>query len=1198
MPRFNESQQRAIEAKNEKILISAAAGSGKTTVMIEKIRQTLLKNPDASIAQFLVITFTNDAAENMKEKLRQMLERDLSPEAAKALSEMETATISTIHAFCKKLMSEYNDDGNLTMSPRVLKESERAQMLTAAFDDAVEAVLGDESRYTGDERTSLHRLMAAFRQDEIRKMATALYEDLMGVPNPLSRLAEMTETLMVDRWKEEIVRSVDLDLLEVQELKRREEELLQGDMPEACVDACTKAAEQDAEITEGFLSKYKMLETIGEKLSLLKSTLAAFPKVTVRGVKDNSWYEDFKSVRNGLKGSDGPIAKGAKTLSALEDPEMDRHHEVILQELRGLGVLVREMIAQYDAQKQEKGAIDYSDMEQNAYKIISIPEKRDEILSQYRYVYVDECQDVSEIQDAIIQGLTGDGHQFFMVGDIKQSIYGFRHAAPSLFLNKRSTYEDFEDAPARRIFFMDNYRSCRNVVQAVNDVFSRCMDRRVTEMDYTEEDHLRCNREGDFGPVDVLLIQKDEDDTDQLEAQCEAVGRYIRTLVDPDGEHRWRYQDIVILVRSARTDAPRMVEYFQKMHIPVFYDGGTDFLGLSEIKAITSLLTVIDNYHHDDELVGALINAPFHFTDAELADIRLAFPERIPFWQAFENCIKRNETELDARCAGVMRQVDDWRRAAARMSVSEFVWWIIRATGTYAERGAYPDGAARQANLDVLYQKAVDAEEAGQLRLSDFVASIRDDRATKTVSSDDHASLGLNDNFVRLMTMHKSKGLEFPVVILMNLQKNLRRNAQDSVLKKSILDEGDDRPALGLYLPAIRRGQHSIMDTIGEDAFAVRALRTSIAESARLLYVAMTRAEQRLCLVGGMKEADEALWHEETDASRIWRTRSMLDMIMPSVVHALDVPAAGDTREGGIWRVTCAEARPVEDTDEMATTEREDLSQALNAKPLLPIYLPEDLFHAALKTSVTSLVRDRTEAFRQMAHHEDEEETVEVKRQPETEQMHTFRLSEVISKPMFLEEEKFSAVDVGSATHRFLRLIDLNRLRGAPLQDYETIIREEARRMLEGSIMSEEEGRMVRYRGVTGFMAGDLCQRLLKSPEVHREWGFTMTLQPGHPTLVQGIVDCAFLEGDEWILIDYKTDRDTSQAAFVARHETQMRWYREALERLSGKKVKEMWLYALRAGVAYMVDQGTPVQVPAAFGGPEAMEAAHAEGDR
>ena len=1207
MPHFNASQMEAIQAQNQNILVSAAAGSGKTTVMVEKIKETLIRNPEASISEFLVITFTRDAAQNMKDKLRDLLEKASQEglaSAARALSEIETATISTIHSFCTQLLKEFNDNAGASMNPRVLKDAEKKQILDECFTDASEEIFSNQEKYCLADRQAVGFLMTAFSLEEIRKMVQDLYNVLMGIPNPFDFLKQIVQKPPCDLWNREIMISIDLDILGLEECLRQEQELLQDPLALA---SCGDTVQADEELVAAFLAEYAHTDGAAEKRNLLKSTGAAFLKAPTvpRGSDEatKAWKKQFDEVRNSMKGSKGIFSQAVKRIDAMLDEKNDRLNSIIQQEIRGLELLLRETASQYERQKLEAGAIDYADMEQIAYRIMSDPDKRNELLAKYKYIYVDECQDVSGIQDAIIKSLTGPGHRLFMVGDIKQSIYGFRHAEPELFERERRTYSDDADAAGRRIFFMDNYRSCRSVVNAVNEVFAQAMDERITEMDYIPEDHLRCNVEGDFGPVDVFLVHKGEegqslppseteggmspgeqqDDAggsgeaepgrsaaaDHLEAQCEVAGRYIQSLISPAAESsakaHYQYRDIVILLRTAKGTGATVVDHLKKMHIPAMYEGVPDFFGLSEVKSFLCLLTVIDNLHHDDALVGTLINTPFLFSESELADIRIEKNEHVPFYEAFELCAQRSEKPIDVRCRKVAEQLNAWRKICEGMPVPDFIWWLMRETGIYAARGAYPDGKARQANLDALYQRALDGQKAGDIRLSDFISKLREARETKQSDSDDHPTMGAGDNFVRVMTMHKSKGLEFPVVILMDLQKSIRRKRSDEKLRMNVSSSGG---ALGLYLPAIQRRKNSTMDSQGKEAFEIQTLRRNISESTRLLYVAMTRAMQKLCLIGSCREGAEKLWFNQTRAARIWKTDSMLDMIMPAVLRRVKLPEGEGTSEDELWRVSRVSGKVIEDTEAAADTADTGIEKVLSADEPMQLFMPEHAEPVPLKTSVTSITQHRRPLS------EDEgEETLEDKRKTE-EAVRTFRLSSAPSKPAFLEEEKKSidAAGIGTATHRFMHLIRLEALRkeGA---DIDQAVRAEMDRMRAERILSEEEAGMIRIGGPVSFFRSDLGRRMLASNEIRREVDFTMKMDPHSPTMVQGIIDCVFRENGEWILIDYKTDRDTSPETFIPRHEMQMNWYREAIERLTGIRVKEMWLFALKAGEAFPVER-------------------------
>ena len=1186
MAQFNEDQMQAIRASNQNLLISAAAGSGKTTVMIRKIVEDLTAT-DKSLDQYLVITFTRDAADHMRRKLEEELLRAAAGEdplasarARRALRGLDGASISTIHTFCLRTIREHFDAAGVSADVKAIDADLPDQLFAPAYIDGVEDIFQGRTEDDAEDRHAVAALFRALTQEEAREAVRALYETLMGIPRPFDQLEEMLRQPW-EAWAGEVREGVRLDLEEVKAIAERERQLLDDPwLPDSCV----PVLEEDLDILDAFRPEEATAESLAgmkERFSGTRVSKAPPPAMAV--------YEEVKKLRGRLRGSKNLFDAAARQLAALTDPSQQADNDRILIELRGLRTVLKAVFRAYQQAKQDLSAVDFSDMEQLTWQLMQDPEIRAEMMARYTDVYVDETQDVSAIQDALIQSFRGEGHTVFMVGDIKQSIYRFRHAEPELFDRKRQSYSDEEAAEARRIFFRDNYRSCRAVIDCVNAVFRTCMTREVTEMDYAPEDWLRANREGAFGPVEICLVDAaavpdpedaqgtgtaeeqvpaeetltEEEPLTLLEAQSREAAEIIRRLLR-EGYH---CRDIVILLRSAKNDAPKIADYLGKMHIPAFYDGPRSFYGLPEIAFFLDLLTVIQNERTDVELFGALKNLPFSFSDEELADIRLEKRDGA-FWEAFRFCADRKEKLIDHRCAEVRERLAAWRVTAASMPAADFLWQLMRDTGFYASRGSYPDGALRQANLDALYQKALDLAARGAIRLPDFLMEVRKVQIADQKSADTPSALGSGEDLVRIMTMHGSKGLEYPAVILMNLHKSLRRRQAASPLR---VEMGGSRP-LGLYLPLSDRPRHYRRDTFGKRAFEVRAQRNAIAEETRLLYVALTRAENRLFLLGGVREGDWARWKSGARLSRIWQTQSMLDMVMPAVLAETGRPGPGEIREAGDWRLTVTAPRRAENPEEPdALPFEEALRRVLEEAPE---ERPEGLWTAEphdpspLKTSVTTLVHGMD------PHRAEDEETVETKRLPET-VLSTFRLSELPRRPAFLEEERApGAAEIGTAMHRFLRLIDLAPLReGAGTG---ACLRAQMDRMLAEGVLTGEEADRIRPDRVARFLETPLGRRLISAEEIHREWPFTLRLSPEKPTLLQGVIDAAFRDPEGWVLLDYKTDRDTRRETFVSRHMLQMNWYRVAVERVTGIPVKEMWLVALRDAASYPVPRVDP----------------------
>lgn len=1179
MPTFNAEQTAAITAGNPYLLCAAGAGSGKTTVMVESVMQKLRENPSKDISTFLIITFTNEAAANMKRKLQQRLTQEAANGAswaARGLSNVENATISTIHSFCNGLIASYFY-AIPGMSPKfeIIDEARLERLFKEAYDAALDDICDPaKTLRTKEEACLVRNVMNSFRQSELVAMCRELYKVLMGLPDPFDRLDDyidhISKPLSENRWAREILLGIDMDLLSLEDFLLQEKEMMCAVTPPQCADA----ADRDAEVIEALLDALAKNPPLEEKIDRILEARTAMPVVRLTkkdGKEAKAWNEGFKDLRNSVKGSGGLLDKAAKTLQKLVKSSQWDDNLRMQKTLRGISILLRRTAEKFRQMKLDIQGIDYSDMEQMVYELIQREDIRESVRETISDIYVDECQDVSAIQYAIIHALSGgEGRSVCRVGDIKQSIYGFRSAAPDLMNRDIQAYSTDEDAEQRKIFFQENYRSGRRIIECVNEVFDASMEKNISEIDYTPQDHLKANVPGEFGPVKVILLERPDGKTDMLQAQCEAASRQIEDLVANQGRS---FRDIVILVQNARNDAPAMAEHFRMKNIPVLYDGGLTFYGLTEISSFLSLLTVIDNDHVDMELVGALRNVPFLFTDEDLARIRASHTGHCAYYEAFHFCCDRLDTDLDRRCAAARSQIRAWREMSRSMSISEFIWQLMRESGIYAVRGAYPDGRLRQLNLDSLYQRCVDMEKRGVLRLSDFlreIGKLKDSKAGD--SGDTPAAMGEGDNFVRLMTMHKSKGLEFPVVILMNLQKNLRRSPVQSKMKLCVGTGEDIHAPLGVYVPVISRRAHTKRDTFGLDAFRVREIRTNIAEDTRLLYVAMTRAMENLILIGHFKEKEPALWKEKAKVSRIWKTRSMLDLIMPAVLSHMDLPPADETCAAGSWDLSVQVPQEIpSDAPRIASSALDErIAGVISSESGLPggMWTGKEHDSAPLKTSVTSLLRMENEFHPASYQPPETEETVEVKRRPE---LPGFLLGEVAPRPAFLEEEAVTSADIGSLTHRFLRLINLEPFRGRSIAEYAELAEQEIRRMRRSLILTESEAKAVYVKGAVSFLTSDLGHRLIHADTLHREWPFTMQLREGSATMIQGIVDAAFLEDDRWILIDYKTDRDTRPQVFIPRHEKQMNWYRIAVERLTGCPAGEMWLFALRSGQAYPV---------------------------
>ena len=886
----------------------------------------------------------------------------------------------------------------------------------------------------------------------------------------------------------------------------------------------------------------------------------------IRGLSDEEkeWSKRLSKQRDKIK----EMVKEIRDNLTVDEERLQLEFYTMQRHLRGLAALTEATHNAFLAQKAEKHLIDFSDMEQFTMQVLSDPALKAQMQGEYDHIFVDECQDVSQVQDAILQAIHNDNNVMFMVGDVKQSIYRFRKADPTLFMERLRTYSDDVDAKYRRIILQKNFRSRYNVLDATNEVFRKAMRPNVTELTYDPIDELICGREGEDGPpVEMHLLDVSPGEAGEtieaLEAEAQVVIERIQALLneqfdDGNGLRNYTYRDMVILLSAASNTAPKLVELLGRAGIPVFYDGAAAFFDLPEVKAVKALLIVIDNPLQDIPLLAALKMPPFALTDADLTMIRTAkMGKNIAFHEAFA-AMCSEESLLAEKCRGIRTQLESWRFEAETMRLSDFVWKIMQQSGYYAAVGALPKGELRQANLRMLYQRAQQFEQDGGESLADFL------RLTEEQSAgDDRMSakmLGENENLLRIMTMHKSKGLEFPIVFLMQMSGGLHKPFRGELLMHT---------KLGIAMPYVNRELRIKRKTIADEAFKVQRELDEKAERARLLYVAMTRARERLIMVGCCKENQREVWTLPQSDYAVWNARSMTDWVMQAIPQDMHNLSTTDPQRATPWNT-----RLWSDLTGVAVDNNVDkpeyqscLHQLLSTPPQEDFSAwerTEETQHQPLKTSVSAIAKKvATEDPLPITAAEEDPDT---KREEEV-IVSPLRLSELPSRPAFLEEKHLTGAERGTLMHRALSIIPLEKLRGA--KNLYGAVKQAVHDMADREIFTYQEVMLLYIKGLAEFFQSELGQRMLKSNNIRREWAFNLLMEEG--SLLQGVIDCAFMDDGAWVLVDYKTDRIEDEEAFIQQYKLQIDWYAKALEKITGKQVKERYLYSISKGKDYQM---------------------------
>ncbi len=1177
---FTPQQRAAIEADNRELLVSAAAGSGKTRVLVERIIKRI-REKKLDVSRLLVVTFTTAAAAEMRGRLEKALTELVAedPDYAEQLRKLDSANISTLHSFCGKMIRQYFQEADIDPAARVLDGPNEDILLEQALDEALEAAFEKQSE-------DFVYLQKRFEEKTIIAMAKDLYRFLMAQAEPWEWLKNQAETVYT---AENIKDSPAVAaLLNEAGIKLSTSRSFVSQM-EAMM------AEPDAipAFEEYIQSYFELLDRAEEAaaagLEAFRATVsgAIFKKLpTVSGKKytegNIAWKDRFKKLNDAFK--KGFLDTG--DMFADTDDVMVEDMNAVQPCVRALYELLTDFENRFTEKKQAVFGLTFTDMEHKMKKILDNPAIRDEIAGRFSLISVDECQDISDIQESILQSLHNENNRIFYVGDVKQSIYRFRLANPTLFMRKMAEYRADEDAEKRKITLQMNFRSHSDILDGVNQVFRGAMRSEVTELDYDPDAELNYpEKSAEPSPIELYVLKKkkkdeaeepgngDDDGASEAEleeAEIEATliakrinqlhGTMFRTR---RGEERAaKFSDMAILMPTAKGKSEKVLKILAANGIPCYSEADEGVFEMPEVKQIMALCAVLDNPMQDIPFLSILKLPCFRLKEELLGKIRLhAGPGEETYYQAFRAYAESDEKEAEI-ARNVLEKLAEWRFLAQNTYLSRLLWALCRETGLYAACGVLENGDARQANLLLLCQKATEFESFNDGSLSGFLSF--SDKIRKAGGGDGARVLSENADVVRIMTVHKSKGLEFPFVFVMGLGGTFggRRNESGLTLHEKI----------GIGISNINPDTRVKRETMLQKAAKAAKKREEKAEKLRMLYVAMTRPEYKLFLYGTVPGVAPS-WGMENGAARAESASCFLDWVCQAVS---DLPEGNilQTLDTVEWKTASAGDNPwevhirpeVSAPDEIMLCAPDVLRQVLIPKNIdisSLFYTPPTVEASPLKTSVTSFVRGQEE------NGEEEDAPMKARPMPAPARM---TLSDLPALPRFMMEEQeqpMTAAERGTLTHKVLGLIDYALL---PEPVTEESLAKAIGPLTENGILSAEEAALLNHRWLLAFLNSPLGLRARNSELCRREWAFTMRL-PGHEnTLLQGVLDLCFEEEGQWVLCDYKTDRVDDPAELVQRYAPQLKLYREALVRVTGMPVKEIYLFPLRLGQSVPVE--------------------------
>ncbi len=1174
---WTPEQKRAIELPSGKgnILVNAAAGSGKTAVLVERICEKIrLEKRD--IDSFLVVTFTKAAAAGMKEKIEHRFRDELEKSETisdqrfwrRQVSLLSMSDITTIDSFC--LNTVKNNFQHIGIDPNffIMDDAEYKLLRVKTAEELFDRL------YEQNDKDFLNLIdkYADFRSDDkLIRLIFYIHDFISEFAEPMEWLddkaAMYTDNMSDSKWAELCIKGYVHAVAKnaYYSAKRLLNKILYNatglelDFSENPF-ATDKTREKYGRITDSLeiicsaMEELLALNTIDELCGWnIKYDCGAgllsenMPSRITNELKEINGFEEFMKEAKDIKKN----IETSLSVMALKTPEefFERKKAVLLKETTAeLTKLIKLFDADLMKAKHKRNSYTFLDVEHMTYELFrDNTDIRRDYTEKYYEILIDEYQDTNGLQDAIFTKISHDN--IFMVGDLKQSIYLFRGGDPYIFKEKSKLYEN-DGNNGIKVNLSRNFRSRREIIDSVNDIFGCIMSETVGDVDYSGSERLVCgvdSEKDDFYRSELHIVAniKTDENEESLEyLEAEYIAKRIKELHGKEffdsknGISRpLRYSDFTVLLRAVKNRAKVYEDVFTKYGIPFFAEIN-DYFQNSEIKAMTALISVIDNVRQDVPLITALRSALFNFTDSELAYIKIHFgKDKKCFYECIKDCAA-SEGYLSGRCRAVTSSISRWRQYTKRKSVANLIWSIYEETGFYDCASAV-GGERAQSNLRLLYERAKQYERSGFKGLFSFtryIESLKDRR-------DDIAGARIiRHDVVSLMTIHKSKGLEFPVVILGGL----------GLMSLKVGNLGDSRVSLhkelgiGLSYPDIENGFYGITpfklitDNLNK--------REAISENMRLLYVALTRAQYKLIAVAAYNFATDDLfnnrklkWSGAVSNGKM----DIADVMSCSTYGDWLIPAA---MKSCFWKVieSCfaeSETLTGETVPEEHIVENEqELRDA--------VYRLLDYEYPYFASTV---IPSRTTAT----------EMKEIRRKKQK------KVGAIPSAPEFMSKKE-NAAKRGTAYHNSVAYINLDVIR-AELSEV-SIASELERLVSEGYV----DGRYTDDKMVQKLLKmfrSEQGQRLLQSENVFREKSFQMLIDTieynetdadGEKMILQGVIDCFFTEFDgTTVLIDYKTDKiiNDDVSAAVENYTLQLELYEKAIEQIAGLKVNEKYLY-------------------------------------
>lgn len=1139
--KWTDEQLKAITHRGSSMIVSAAAGSGKTAVLVERVIRLM---DETDIDKMLVVTFTNAAAANMKQGIHKAILKRLENPASdeeiahytRQLSLLNNANITTLHSFCSKFVREHFDALNLSPSIKLGDVTQLKLMLT----ESVEEVISDSfENKDKDFMTFASQVVNKTNDTVISEILLDLYDFLMALPDPVAwvkRVKRIYEKRDVKALQggTGILKKLNIHIKELRESARKS----------------VKVASKKPEYSYILDNFQKDLE-FAEKLFKVKRNFAKLEdeflnkpkayKIEKKDVPENVSDFLFKlhaPYKEQLK-------KIADILSLLNSMGLHEFLELQTVQARAICDLIIKVIDVYTAKKREKDLLDFNDLEHLSIKLLYDGENptdlAKELSKSFHSIVVDEYQDINPVQEAIITALSKDKTNLFMVGDIKQGIYGFRNTAPELFTDKVESYSNHDGGEC--VYLSDNFRSREGVLSFVNLLFKQLMSLEMGGSPYTDTEAL--HKKGTFPETDevteVYVLQDELYKKSTVEGEALFVASKIHELIDnefliTDKSGNLRpatYGDIAILSRGVKNMANEFCSVLSSCGIPVYSDALTnDFLNTMEIESLLAFLKAFDNPMQDIFLLSAFTSPIFGTPDYDLI-VRLRLKNKnVPLYIAMQN-VKEADEDYKA-ISKFLEFISYWQNLAVSLSASELLTKFLNETDFEGYIEELEGGETRISNiryLETLAASSYPGSETGSLYM--FLNYLEKHSSGKTGLSSPK-TLPENTNIVQLLTIHQSKGLEYPIVFLVQTGKNFNKSAHDSILRY--------HRNIGFSLDYRDATQNLQIKSPVTDIIKQIKTEEEMSEELRILYVALTRPKDKLIITGYTKTPDKLqeyanLARDIVDVPLSPKTILSAKSYLHWILYALnrkDILPHSEIKLQYINKITAPEVKIKEQEILRAKEPSEKLNERFSYS--YPYEAETKLYSKVSVTELKRLVEDTDENLHRIYHSRS-------------------------SKVSFQHKETAKAL--GTLTHYVLENIDFKN---------DTVEDALARMVSEGKL-TEEEKNQIDAEGLKWFLSSPLCERLKKAEKIYKELSFNILTDASvlskdltdATVQLQGTIDCLADFGDKMVLIDFKTDKITEQEVDERskQYALQLEYYKQGVKKMFKDKPVECFLVFL-----------------------------------